>query len=124
MKKVAVIKAVEENNGKYTVKYESGVVRTYKADKLPKTVKAFIDAQNEDPFFKDASSKVIFFLLHGSGEMRTSALGITTELYRDKDAAKAWHRKMVKLVHPDNCNHPMAAQAFREVTRMYSRMAA
>ena len=122
--KKAVIAKVETKENSYIVSYESGAVRTYKADRLPKTVKAFIDAQNEDPFFKDASSKAIFFLLYASGEMRTSELGITTELYKDKDAAKAWHRKMIKLVHPDNCTHPMAAQATQEVTRMYKRMAA
>lgn len=120
--KKAVIKKVETKENSYIVTYESGAKRTYKADKLPKTVRAYIDAQ--DPFFKDASSKAIFWLICGSGEMRTRELGVTAGLYRDKEAAKAWHRRMIKLVHPDNCDHPMAAEAAREVTRMYNRMMA
>lgn len=121
--KKAVISKVQIVGNSFKVTYESGAVRTYGADRLPKTVKAFVDVQNEDPFFKDASAKAIFFLLYGSGEMRGRELGISIELYRNQDAAKAWHRKMIKLVHPDNCSHPLAAKATQEVTRMYKRMA-
>lgn len=123
MKKAVIVKVEKANGNGYAVYYESGAVRRYQEDRIPKTVKAFLDSQNPDPVFKDASAKAIFYLLYASGEMRTAELGITTSLYRDKDAAKAWHRRMVKLVHPDNCNHPMAARATQEVTRMYKRMA-
>ena len=123
MKKAAVITKVEMiSNGEYTVTYESGARRTYKMDRLPKTVKSFIDAQNADPFFKDEASKVIFFLLYGEGELRTSTLGITVELYKNQELAKTWYRDMVKLVHPDNCSHPLAAKAFMEVNRIHKRM--
>ena len=113
---------VEKNDNKYYVEYASGAHRTYKVDKLPKTVKAFVDAQNADPFFKDEASKAIFFLLYGEGELRTNTLGITVELYKNQELAKAWYRDMVKLVHPDNCSHPMAAKAFMEVNRIHKRM--
>ena len=124
MTKKAQITNVTENNGKYTVTYESGVKRTY--SKMTKTIKAWMDSHNtySNPFFKDLASETIFYLLQMSGEERTDRLHITVMLYKDKSLARRWRDDLMKIVHPDNCKHPMAAQAAAEVTRIYKRMAA
>lgn len=57
-----------------------------------------------------------------SGEARTDYLGIKEELYTNPAAARKWRDELIKRVHPDNCDHPKAAEAVREITRIYGRM--
>lgn len=80
------------------------------------------ESASSDSFFKDESSKTIFYLLHMSGEERTNVLGISAELYDNAQKARSWYVRMSKLVHPDNTDNPEAANAFREIQRIYKRM--
>lgn len=50
-------------------------------------------------------------------------LGINIKLYRDKAAAKAWHREWTKVLHPDNNpGNPKAETAMRRITDYYKMM--
>ncbi len=95
-------------------------------DRLNKTpAKAEVEStEYDDPFFKSAAAKAIFYLIYGSGTARTDALKITEELYTDAAKAREWRNNLMKLVHPDSCQHPQAGEAAKEITRIYKRMIA
>lgn len=120
---MAKIVNVEINNGAYTATYESGKRRTYK--KAPKTALAWLEASRPaytDPFFKDEAAKTIFYLLMMDSESRAKELGISARLFHDPGQAKEWRNRMIKIVHPDNCSHPMAAQATEKVMELFNGM--
>lgn len=57
------------------------------------------------------------------GKDLTEFLGMTRNLYRDKAAAKAWHREWSKVLHPDNNpGNPKAEKAMRRLTELYKIM--
>ena len=126
--KKAQITNVEVKDGKYIATYASGVKRTYK--KATKTIEAWMESHKaeepaveyESPFFKDKASEVIFYLTQADGGMRMNYLQITKRHYYSKDLAKTWRDGLMKIVHPDNCRHPLAGRAAAEVTRIYEDM--
>lgn len=129
MKKKAQITNVTKVNGKFRVEYESGAIRTY--SKMTKTIETWIQKQKQElepvynnPFFKDRASEVIFYLTQADGEMRMFFLGINKIHYNYESAAKRWRDSMMKIIHPDNCNHPLATEAAAEVNRIYEGMIA
>lgn len=73
-------------------------------------------------FFKGKAEEYIYHLTQADGGTRCRALGITRILFHDPEKAKQWYREISKVVHPDNCNHPLAAEAMNEVTRLYKDM--
>lgn len=78
--------------------------------------------EDDDPFFKSKAARLIFFLTQADGEMRMKELGVNRKHFADKDYAKAWMTDLLKVVHPDNCKHPLAADATAEVNRIYRDM--
>lgn len=78
----------------------------------------------DDDYFKNEQSKYIFVLTHMEGEGRNKMLCLTDELYENKDEAKKWHRKVVKLIHPD-VNRELqeqANEAMKELNVIYGRI--
>ena len=80
------------------------------------------EAGFEDPFFKSRAARLIFFLTQADGEMRMKELGVNRKHYTDKDYAKKWMTDLLKVIHPDVCRHPLAADATAEVNRIYEDM--
>ena len=76
-----------------------------------------------DLFFKSRAARLIFFLTQADGEMRMKELGVNRKHYADNDFAKKWMTDLMKVIHPDVCNHPLAADAASEVNRIYRDMA-
>ena len=76
----------------------------------------------EDLYFKDKISKYIFYLVEIEGKVQLDFLGITYEYYSNKKVAEKWHKEMVKLIHPDRCNHPKATEAMQALEKLYKGM--
>jgi hypothetical protein len=76
----------------------------------------------DDPFFKSRAARLIFFLTQADGEMRMKELGVNRKHYTDRDYAKKWMTDLLKVIHPDVCRHPYAADATAEVNRIYEDM--
>lgn len=75
-----------------------------------------------DKYFKSKQHRYIFALVELDGENRAKILEITRELYNDKDKAKIWRDKLIKLIHPDNCPIEGSEKAMAKVNELYSRM--
>ena len=120
--KMAEVKVpLKEAAEKYGVK-----IRVNSWDNVWGSIKAIKKAMEEsawdDPFFKSKAARLIFFLTQADGEMRMKELEVNRKHFADKDYAKAWMTNLLKIVHPDNCNHPLAAEAAAEVNRIYKDM--
>lgn len=76
----------------------------------------------DDLYFKSEAVKIIYFLVELDGEARQNKLKITARLYRDIREARKWRDDLLKKVHPDNCDHPMASIAASEINTLYARM--
>ena len=77
---------------------------------------------NDDQYFKSLQHRYIFALVELDGESREKLLKITRELYNDKDKAKSWRDKIVKLIHPDVCTIEGSDKAVAKLNELYSRM--
>ena len=75
-----------------------------------------------DDFFKSEEHKIIFAVLYTDTYLREKLLGISEELYLDKERAKEWRNYLVKKIHPDNCKLQGAEEAIKKINEMYSRM--
>lgn len=75
-----------------------------------------------DKYFKSKQHRYIFTLTELDGENRAKILEITKELYHDKDKAKIWRDKIIKLIHPDICTIEGAEKAMAKLNELYSRM--
>jgi hypothetical protein len=75
-----------------------------------------------DPFFKGEAERYIFILTQTDGEARMNLLGADMRHYSDPKLASQWMRGISKLIHPDNCKHPMAAQASAKLDELYKVM--
>lgn len=134
-KKMAKIVSAKMDMGRALVTYDTGKSRSYDVKNLPKTVKAFLADKPEpemveegglgresewvDPFFKDESAKVCFYLLEMAGEARTDFLGITPSLYRNKELAKEW---AIALGSKIDDSTAIGIRAKRELDRIFDRM--
>ncbi|MBR2259717.1 MAG: hypothetical protein IJ899_20740 [Blautia sp.] len=73
--------------------------------------------------FKNESEKTIWIINNLHPKDSIDLLGVTKRLYKHRDEAKAWHKKMTKLVHPDNNRGvPGAQNALIFVQRLYEDM--
>lgn len=77
---------------------------------------------NSNLFFQSEAAELIFYLTQTSGEMRVDRLGITRMHYRNEEVATEWRNNLLKVIHPDVCDHPLAAKATEEVNRFYKDM--
>lgn len=75
-----------------------------------------------DKYFKSLQHRYIFALVELEAEDRAKILGITRELYNEKDKAKNWRDNIIKLIHPDSCKIEGCEQAVAKVNELYSRM--
>lgn len=75
-----------------------------------------------DDFFTSEEAKLIFALTKLNGEARAEILGITPELYSSLSKSKKWKEKIVSIIHPDRCKHPLSNNAVAELNKIYSKM--
>lgn len=75
-----------------------------------------------DSYFKSNEEKIIFALIYLDGDIRAELLSIREELYESKRKAKYWHARLVKKIHPDYCEHPLADEATAKLNSIYERM--
>lgn len=78
----------------------------------------WIDFQ-DDEFFKSQESKYLFCLTEVDGKRRNEAIGLTDDLYDDKDKAKKWYRNIVKIIRPDIKHDDKTKKAFNELNKLY-----
>ena len=73
--------------------------------------------------FNSESEKTIWIINNLRPKDANDLLGVTKRLFEHRDEAKAWHKKMTKLVHPDNNRGvPGAQNALIFVQRLYEDM--
>lgn len=77
-----------------------------------------------DDYFKNERSKYIFALTYMEGKRRNEIIGLTDDLYENKDKAKKWYRGIAKKIHPDHNMdfQTQAENAMRELEILYSRI--
>ena len=75
-----------------------------------------------DRYFISKQHRYIFALIELDGENRAKILGITKELYHEKQKAKAWRDNLIKLIHPDICAIEGSDKAVAKLNELYSRM--
>lgn len=78
----------------------------------------WIDMQ-EDEFFKSEESKYLFCLTEVDGKRRNEVIGLTDDLYDDKDKAKKWYKNIVKIIRPDIRSNDKTKNAFNELSKLY-----
>jgi hypothetical protein len=74
-------------------------------------------------YFQSEADQLIFYLLELEGEVRLKKLKIRPYHFHDKELATEWRNKIIKLIHPDICNHPLAGEAVAEMNKLFERMA-
>lgn len=90
--------------------------------KLSESEEKEVAKTDEDKYFKSKKHRYIFALIELDGQSRATILGITKELYNDKDKAKKWRTNLTKLIHPDVCDIDGAETAMAKINDMYERM--
>lgn len=73
----------------------------------------------EDLYFKSKADKYIYALIKLDEQYRASELGLVSDLFYNKNAAKKWRDAISKEIHPDVCAHPFAAKAHAELNELY-----
>ncbi|WP_394887031.1 hypothetical protein [Clostridium butyricum] len=74
---------------------------------------------SEEIFFKNERDKYLFCLTQVDGEKRNKVIGLTDELYDNKDLAVSWHRKIVKVLRQDINDDELTKEAFNELEKLY-----
>lgn len=78
----------------------------------------------EIDYFKSDLDRILFLLLEVDGKRRNELLGITSEMYENKEAAKKWYKSLSFKIHPDkNPDDPRAAEAFDKLKGIYDKIA-
>lgn len=77
---------------------------------------------NSDPYFISEAAKYIFTLLHTDGTCRMNLLDVKKMHYTDADKAYQWYLNILSKITPGKCDHPQAADACDELTKIYTRM--
>lgn len=78
----------------------------------------------EIDYFKSDLDRILFLLLEVDGKRRNELLGITSEMYENKEVAKKWYKSLSFKIHPDkNPDDPRAAEAFDKLKGIYDKMA-
>ncbi len=73
----------------------------------------------EDEFFKSEESKYLFCLTKVDGKRRNEVIGLTDDLYDDRDKAKKWFRNIVTIIRPDTKDDNKTKNAFNELKKLY-----
>lgn len=79
--------------------------------------KKWVDFNDGD--FKSEENKYLFCLTDVDGEKRNKVIGLTDDLYDNKEAAKKWYRKIVKIIRPDIKDDERTKNAFNELHKLY-----
>ena len=75
-------------------------------------------------YFKSDRDRILFLLLEVDGKRRNQLLGITSEMYENKEAAKKWYKSLSIKIHPDkNPGDPKAVEAFSKLKGLYNKIA-
>jgi hypothetical protein len=67
----------------------------------------------------DEMTKYVFYLTELEGEQRNKKIGIVEDMYSDEKKAKAWYRRLSKIVHPDK-NNGEGDVAFKILSEIYN----
>ena len=83
-------------------------------------------------YFSSEEHKYIFALCYLDKAIRMELLGITDEvyvdkdmailLYEDKEKAKGWYHHIAKVIHPDTCKLPDCERAVAKLNELYAGM--
>ena len=73
-------------------------------------------------YFASEEHEYVFALCYLDKAIRMELLGITEELYEDKEKAKDWYHHIVKIVHPDTCKLPDCEKAVAKLNELYAGM--
>jgi DnaJ-class molecular chaperone len=73
----------------------------------------------DEEYFKSDVHRILFLLLEVDGRRRNAMLGIRRIHYCSKRKAKKWFLRLALKIHPDRCDHPKAAEGFRELNELY-----
>lgn len=102
--------------------YFSRIEKLREIAALVKTESSPTFSANGELFFKSKADKYLFALSELDGQHRMKLLGISQELYFDKNKARFWRNEIATLIHPDNNSHPQAAHAYSKLTELYHSM--
>ena len=72
-------------------------------------------------YFKDETSKYIFFLVELEGKIQLDFLGIDPSHYSNKDKAKNWYNKIKKII--EKSGHSKVDEAMTSLKKLYKGMA-
>ena len=56
------------------------------------------------------------------GKKRNEVIGLTDELYDNKNKAKKWYRNIAKIIRPDIKNDDRTKKAFNELNKLYKNI--
>ena len=70
-------------------------------------------------YFKDETSKYIFFLLELEGKQQLEFLGINPGNYINKNIAERWYSGIKKKIDTE---HPKCDEALKALEKLYRRM--
>ena len=78
--------------------------------------------KNSDSFFISEEHRIAFMLLHYNKQFN-DVLGITQRHYVDKETAKDWRNKYVKMFHTDyGIKFPQQEEIVSAINMIYKRM--
>lgn len=75
-------------------------------------------------YFRNEGMKYMFALNHMQGKQRNKIIGLTEDLYDDKDKAKEWYEKVqfkISEYYNLDCQEE-AFNAFRELRSLYNNI--
>ena len=72
-------------------------------------------------YFKDETSKYIFFLVELGGKPQLDFLGIDPSHYSNKEKAKNWYNKIKKII--EKSGHSKVDEAMVSLEKLYKGMA-
>lgn len=78
--------------------------------------------QETSSYFLSKEAEIIFYLIELDGEERVKKLGLTKTHFNNKKKATKWRNDIEKIINPDKCNHPMAAEAKSKLDSIYKEM--
>ena len=73
----------------------------------------------EIEYFKDETSKYIFFLVELEGKKQLELLGINPGHYCNRDIAERWYSGIKKKIDTE---HPKSDEALEALKKLYKRM--
>lgn len=80
------------------------------------------EKQDLSIYFVSEEHKFVFALCYLDKAIRMELLGITEEMYEDKEKARTWYHRLAKIVHPDTCKLPDYEKAVAKLNELYLGM--